>query len=50
LREKQDERVKDCIIDWINRKLPYKEIFLYCKNEVNKLCDSLDFKPKKALN
>jgi len=40
-----DGRVERCIRDGINRKLPYKEIYQYCKNEVEKLVDSLCFKP-----
>lgn len=45
-----DDRVKNCIIDWMNRKLPYKEVYKYCKEEIIKLCEMLDFKPKDLLN
>jgi len=41
-----DDRCKNVIIDWIKRKLPYKEIYRYAKEEVSKLVESLDFKPK----
>ena len=41
-----DDRCKNVIIDWMNRKLPYKEIYKYAKEEVSKLVESLDFKVK----
>jgi len=41
-----DDRCKNAMIDWMNRKLPYKEIYKYCKEEVSWLVESLDFKPK----
>lgn len=44
-----DDRCKNAIIDGMNRKLPYREIYRYAKEEVNKLVQSLDFKPKTKL-
>jgi len=41
-----DDRCKDVIIDGMTRKLPYKEIYKEAKNEVMRLVESLDFKPK----
>jgi len=41
-----DDRCKNAMIDGMNRKLPYKEIYRYCKEEVSSLVKSLDFKPK----
>lgn len=41
-----DDRCKNAIIDWMNRRLPYKEIYYYAKDEVSKLVDALDFKPR----
>lgn len=41
-----DNRARQAIADGLSRKLPYKEIYRYAKEEVNKLVDSLDFKPK----
>ena len=45
-----DDRCKNVIIDWMNRKLPYKEIYREAKEEVSKLVESLDFKPKLECN
>lgn len=41
-----DDRCKNAIIDWMNRKMPYKEIYKYTKKEVSTLVETLDFKPK----
>lgn len=39
-----DHRAMLAIQDGMDRKLPYKEIYKYAKDEVEKLCDSLAFK------
>jgi len=39
-----DGRVERCIMDGLERKLPYKEIYKYAKDEVEKLVDALGFK------
>jgi len=41
-----DDRCKKAIQEGIRRRYPYKEIYRYAKEEVSKLVDSLDFKPK----
>lgn len=41
-----DDRAKKAIEDWMKRKLPYKEVYIYAKDEVNKLTDAMNFKPK----
>ena len=41
-----DDRCKNAIIDWMNRNLPYKEIYYYAKEEIIKIVNALDFKPK----
>ncbi len=41
-----DGRVERCILDGLKRKLPYKEIYYYAKDEVEKLVDALGFVPK----
>jgi len=45
-----DDRCKNTMIDWMNRWLPYKEVYYYCKDEVSKLVESLDFKPKTPIS
>ena len=39
-----DLRATQAIEDGIKRQLPYKEIYKYAKEEVEKLSDSLAFK------
>jgi Rha family phage regulatory protein len=44
-----DDRAAKAIQDGMNRKFPYKEIYIYAKEEVNKLVDSLQFRPKLTM-
>lgn len=41
-----DKRAENAIKFGMSEKMHYKDIFQYCKNEVNKLADVLIFKPK----
>lgn len=45
-----DGRVERCILDGLRRKLPYKEIYYYAKDEVEKLVDALGFVPVISAN
>ena len=44
-----EDRAWKCILDWMSRKLPYKEIYEFAKVEINKLVDMLNFKPRQGL-
>ena len=41
-----DDRCKKAIQEWMRLWMSYKDIYIYAKEEVCKLVDSLDFKPK----
>ena len=44
-----DDRAMNTIKEWMDQKLPYRFIYQYAKDEVNKLAHALDFKPVKQL-
>jgi len=41
-----DDRCKNAIIQGMSINLPYKDIYQYAKDEVAKIVDALDFKPR----
>jgi len=44
-----DDRAMKAIQDWMDQELPYKYIYTYAKEEVNKLAEALDFTPKNKI-
>jgi len=45
-----DNRAMQAIKDGMDRGFPYKEVYVLAKDEVNKLVDSLNYKPRLEVN